>query len=372
MLNASIESGGSAPRLGEALPPGEAEALGQIVRAIEDRVREAARHGPARRDAHTKAHGCVRAEFRVLDTVPPALRAGIFAEPRRRFEAWVRFSNGSGTPGNDAEGDGRGMAIKLLGVAGSPSGTQDFLLDQPSGVLRPRRGGLRGFPESFAALAVLRAELQPLRPAHSGSADRRARSPSQEVRNPLSVPLLEHDALCLRRSRLQVLRPAAAAVLPAHRGRRAQLPPRQHGAPPRRSGSALRVHGAAADRRGCDADRGSAHRVGRSGLALRAGRRRHHPAAGFRHAERDAFGENLSFTPWHCLEAHRPLGGINRLRRTVYETISRLRHELNGAPREEPAATAAAAGLRPETSRRGRVACRTGSGISSWGTRSAT
>ena len=31
----------------------------------------------------------------------------------------------------------------------------------------------------------------------------------------------------------------------------------------------------------------------------------------------------------------------NRLRLTVYETISRLRHDLNGTPRAEPAAAAA-------------------------------
>ena len=29
--------------------------------------------------------------------------------------------------------------------------------------------------------------------------------------------------------------------------------------------------------------------------------------------------EQLVFTPWHALEAHRPLGGINRLRRAVYD-----------------------------------------------------
>jgi hypothetical protein len=46
------------------------------------------------------------------------------------------------------------------------------------------------------------------------------------------------------------------------------------------------------------------------------------------HAE---FEENLSFTPWHALPAHRPLGGLNRARRAVYEAISRLRHERNGA-----------------------------------------
>jgi hypothetical protein len=48
------------------------------------------------------------------------------------------------------------------------------------------------------------------------------------------------------------------------------------------------------------------------------------------------FCENLSFTPWHGMAAHRPLGGLNRARREVYEAISRLRHTLNAAPRSEP------------------------------------
>ena len=28
--------------------------------------------------------------------------------------------------------------------------------------------------------------------------------------------------------------------------------------------------------------------------------------------------EAMSFTPWHALKEHRPLGGINRLRKAVY------------------------------------------------------
>ena len=60
------------------------------------------------------------------------------------------------------------------------------------------------------------------------------------------------------------------------------------------------------------------------------------PKQAFDTPERKAFGENLSFTPWHGLDAHRPLGGINRVRRSVYETISTLRHRLNDAPRVEP------------------------------------
>ena len=48
------------------------------------------------------------------------------------------------------------------------------------------------------------------------------------------------------------------------------------------------------------------------------------------------FCENLSFSPWHCLDAHRPLGGLNRLRRVLYQAISSLRHDINHAERKEP------------------------------------
>jgi hypothetical protein len=46
--------------------------------------------------------------------------------------------------------------------------------------------------------------------------------------------------------------------------------------------------------------------------------------------------------PWHAIPSpipdHRPPpDGINRVRKTVYDTISRVRHELNGEERHEPA-----------------------------------
>jgi hypothetical protein len=47
--------------------------------------------------------------------------------------------------------------------------------------------------------------------------------------------------------------------------------------------------------------------------------------------ERRAQCENLFFTPWHGIVEHRPLGGINRLRRAVYEASSKFRHSRNGA-----------------------------------------
>ena len=60
------------------------------------------------------------------------------------------------------------------------------------------------------------------------------------------------------------------------------------------------------------------------------------PLQSFATPERDELGENLSFTPWHALPEHRPLGGINRARRVIYDLISIFRHKENNQLRREP------------------------------------
>ncbi len=46
-------------------------------------------------------------------------------------------------------------------------------------------------------------------------------------------------------------------------------------------------------------------------------------------AAQRAFGDRLSFSPWHGLVAHRPLGSLNRMRRAVYPAAASTRHGLN-------------------------------------------
>jgi hypothetical protein len=48
------------------------------------------------------------------------------------------------------------------------------------------------------------------------------------------------------------------------------------------------------------------------------------------------FCEQLQFSPWHALPAHRPVGSLNRIRRVVYREVSRRRHFHNVMPRGEP------------------------------------
>jgi hypothetical protein len=52
--------------------------------------------------------------------------------------------------------------------------------------------------------------------------------------------------------------------------------------------------------------------------------------------DRDQLCERLSFNPWHGLPEHKPLGVVNRARRTIYQRMSEYRHQLNRAPMEEP------------------------------------
>ena len=53
------------------------------------------------------------------------------------------------------------------------------------------------------------------------------------------------------------------------------------------------------------------------------------PAQDFDSREQNLFCDNLSFNPWHALPEHRPIGGINRLRKAVYEAVSIYRLERN-------------------------------------------
>src|SRR5215469_8762896 len=78
--------------LGEHLHPDEKVLAGQLADAIEKSIRAQYQPGHARRDAHPKAHGIVKAEFRVNASIANNLAKGIFV-PGKTYEAWIRFSN---------------------------------------------------------------------------------------------------------------------------------------------------------------------------------------------------------------------------------------------------------------------------------------
>ncbi len=103
----------------------------QIV-ALQDK-QTSSRGQSVQRGFHGKAHGCVYAQVVPLETRDPRTRFGVFAEGLGPHPAWVRFSNGVGWHQPDDELDARGMAVKLMGIAGErlssdETQTQDFLM----------------------------------------------------------------------------------------------------------------------------------------------------------------------------------------------------------------------------------------------------
>ena len=72
---------------------------------------------PMRRDAHTKAHGCVKAEFTVPAQVPERARLGLFKEPATH-QAWVRYSNAFSSIESDGKIDVRGHGDQGDGCRG--------------------------------------------------------------------------------------------------------------------------------------------------------------------------------------------------------------------------------------------------------------
>lgn len=324
----------------ELVPEQEATAIARITEIISTRLLAAARPGSAARDAHPKAHGCVAATLQILDNLPEPLCQGLFSSVAS-YPCWVRFSNGSGTPQRDKIGDGRGMAIKVMNVPASRSRTQDFVMinnpvffvrnacdyvafQSASNQVRFFFPGLNPFHfrlhELFVALGITRRVVSnPLnvqyfsmtpyllgeqackfscRPLGEPS-PMVSRSSSNFLHDNLVAALGSRDAmfeLCVQLCNDPASMPIEDPTISWNEQSSPFIP------------------------------------VAHLTISKQV----------FDTPERVAFGEALSFTPWHGLDAHRPLGGINRVRRVVYEAISKLRHDLNHIPRVEPTASASA------------------------------
>jgi len=102
----------------ETIPADEGDDIQRVVQALElILTRSQAKSGQFRADVHVKTHGYAHGQFQVLPNLPYELGQGLFAD-EGIYPAVVRFSNAASQAQLDAIPDGRGMAIKVLGVKG--------------------------------------------------------------------------------------------------------------------------------------------------------------------------------------------------------------------------------------------------------------
>ena len=322
----------------EEIPSNEDAATQQIVRMIEESVRaEAAKNGLARRDAHTKAHGCVQAEFRVLDNLPEEVRVGIFGEARA-YPAWIRYSNGSGKLQDDSVGDGRGMAIKLMGIERSESGTQDFvMINHPVFFVRNAADYVE-FQKAISEDNSVKFFFPGLNPfnfrLHEFIIANAIRG--KKVTNPLNIRYWSMTPYRFGDTAMKFsARPCGASspFIETSSPNFLRENMQQHLAQSeacfdflvqlRKLPTEMPIENPTIEWSEKDSPFIPVARITI-------------PVQAFTTPEQLKFCENLSFTPWHAIPEHQPLGGINRVRKTVYGTISRVRHELNDDKRYEP------------------------------------
>ena len=291
--------------------------------------------GKARRAQHAKHHGCVTATFEVRADVPADLRHGLFAEPQR-YAAHIRFSN-SHQP-DDRRADTHGMAIKLTGVPGEKllpgeehETAQDFLLVDSEvfitgdgatytwlnkGLIDPGQSVLQriGFWASMMLqpsllLRIMRVAggrpTSPLTQSYYSTTPYSCGAMAvkwvvRPASNRNAKPLLGPDGLA---EALQ--RDLAGAPFQFDFGVDVQVDP-----------SAQPIE----DPTVAWSQAKGARRVWLATITI--------PPQTLDKAS--SLAEDISYSPWHGLVAHTPLGAINQLRRPVYRQLAIRRHKLNG------------------------------------------
>jgi catalase len=334
--------------LGEVLAENEEQSALEIAQLMGQQIEKTypADKRPARRDAHPKSHGCVRATFRVEDQLPENLAQGVFV-PGKTYQAWIRFSNGDANASRpDAKGDGRGMAIKLCGVPGEKilpdqkdATTQDFIMiNHPVFLVDDPQSYLSVIKKTGSSNPLVRLTA-PIAIGFKGAVIATAIT-SAKIASPLEARYWSTTAYRLgddqhKQAIKFSARPCLASTskIPDDPGpdflRETMIEQLASGdvqfdflVQPRTSPS-MSVENSMVEWKESEAP---FHKVATITI----------PKQTFSSPGQEEFGENLSFTPWHCLPEHRPLGAVNRVRRVVYEQISALRHNLNGVTRREP------------------------------------
>lgn len=326
--------------------------MGRVNRSVCDK------HRHAMRDAHAKSHGVLKGTLQVYDDLPQQLRQGVFAAAAS-YPAVMRLSTAPGDIHSDKIPAPRGIAIKLLDVPGPQLGagrqqarTQDFLLVNHPVIAFGHAAAYLKTQQLLEKHAddpdLVRQATAAL--AHGGSKLLHAVGIANPILDTLGAPnshilgetfysmaALRHGdyiaKLCLAPLSEEV-RALTGAALRSGAGD-SELRDlvveffRSHGAE-----YELRVQLCTSLERMPVEDASIPWPEDESPY-LPVARLTIPPQDAYSPARRVFADDVLSFNPWHCIEAHRPLGSIMRARLRAYEASSAFRHTMNQQPRIE-------------------------------------
>lgn len=321
------------------------------------------------RGVHPKSHGCVRATFTINPDIAPEFQVGLFAQPGKQFDAFIRFSNAAAVVAPDTteidprtkkeveEHGSRGMAIKVLDVGGkvliddNGARNQDFLMiNQPMFAFANTEDYLRlervldrdndiadGFFAPLFSLDPSVTDEQKKRIAKSFTIVKDVIQKT-DIGNPLGIQYFSAAPFLFGSDRVMKFSAKHCAGVPP-----AKSPPKP------RPDNYLRDALTETMNRNEDIHFDFMLQVRRMGddfgeenelienastvwnddfvsvakINIPA------PQPDVDSEENKAHCEKLAFTPWHSLVEHQPIGSINRLRKSVYQASAGHRIEAH-------------------------------------------
>ncbi|WP_158811304.1 catalase family protein [Beijerinckia sp. L45] len=314
--------------------------------------------GHATRSVHAKAHGVLRGDFTVVEGLPLHLAQGLFARPGR-YEVAMRFSTLPGDILDDSVSTPRGLAIKLVGVQGprlpgsEADTTQDFVMVNGPAFSAPNAEKFLGVLKVLAAttdkvegvkkvVSAIAQGTESIIEAFGGKSPTITTMGGQKETNILGetffsqVPILYGDYV------------AKYSVAPVGVLKTLTDAPIDTTDNPNALRNAVSEHFAG---NGGDwefrvqlctdlatmpiEDATVVWPEDKSPYVVVA-RLHVEQQPSWSPTEVAAIDDGLSFSPWHGLFAHRPLGSVNRARNTTYASSANFRSTHNGCPIHEP------------------------------------
>lgn len=317
-------------------------------------------NGRALRSVHAKSHGLLQAELQVHAGLPPELAQGIFAQPGR-WPVVMRLSTIPAEILDDAVSTPRGLAIKVIGVAGErlPGSeadvTQDFVLVNGEHFASPTVSkflrGLKlvaatterapGLKKAFSALMRGAERLVELFGGASPTFKGLGGHPPTHILGETffsQAPILFGPYM----AKISVV-PVSAELVTLH-GKTVAL--RGHPNALREAVVAFFArHGAewelraqfCTDVRQMPIEDASVPWPHQLSPYLTVARIAAPPQSAWSMQRAALVDDGMFFTPWHGVAAHRPLGRVMRARKRAYELSAAFRAEHGGSSRVEPA-----------------------------------
>jgi catalase len=343
--------------LGKEYPPQEEEAQIEQILTMSKLSMQHKPHPPMLRDQHPKSHGCVQGELIVEEDIPENMKIGVFKESKT-YPIWIRFSNGgsdrdpkTGDFVPDTVGDVRGMAIKLMNVEGEMvlpdpehKGEQDFvLMNNPTFFIRD----VQGYIDFFPVVKAIKEGKIILKPGEPPEVPAELQAKFYAVA--YAFPMLQKIRAKVTTSPLQIPYWSAAPYKLGNQAIKFSVVPHatSESFNPENAADksnylreAITKHLASKDayfdfkiQLQTDAvkmpvedptvewDEQESPYVKVATIRI--------PSQNFNTEERKCFDEQQSFSPWHTLPEHQPLGGVNRARKRIYGELAEFRNGMN-------------------------------------------